>query len=324
MTHRGWRAALCGWALAAALAAPLPGLCQAPQAAQGLDAPTLETLLSADAAPAPRRQALQALVASAQGGNGWSAYVLGALYRSGRDHPARLVDRDPDTARHWLTRCIDGTDCPLLALASLAELELAAGNTKPAMQWAQAWVVLDREFSRRAAGESGQAAGGLKALTRTSYHAYLLERCYAAMAGEDDPDARGLAWFNELRAPKGKALDRMLFSALDAGSATGRGFDGGMRHTAQNQKQRTLEPGTAVARQPALGVYLYRGRPQGGRAEAVETIEALPYPMNAFGLKALARETRMTGYEAPAGERRYVVLPVALGQADYYLFDPKK
>ena len=77
------------------------------------------------------------------------------------------------------------------------------------------------------------------------------------------------------------------------------------------------------AAQPALGIYLYRGDPDGGRAESIQTIEALPNPLNTFGIKALARATRMKPYDAPANERRYAIMPLAFNQYDYYLFDPK-
>lgn len=325
MTRRGWRGWLRAWTGMLLLAMALPGAGHAAARPSALQASTLETLLSPDADSAARKQGLQALVASAQGGNGWSAYVLGALYRSGRDHPARLVDRDPDTARHWFIRCVESAGCPLLALASLAELELAEGNPEPAMQWAQAWVALDREFTRQVGEPDRSSPTSLRALTQTSYHAYLVERCYALMPGpEGDKDRRGRAWFDALRVQRGKALDRMLFAAVDARSALPGGTDDGLRPMSENQRRRTLDPRAAVARQPALGVYLYRGNPRGGQAESVQTIEALPNPMQSFGLKALARETRMTGYDAPAGERRYVVLPLALGRTDYYLFEPRR
>lgn len=290
----------------------------------GPDAKQRESLLSPEVDDALRRQALQALVAQAHAGSGWSAYVLGALYRSGKDHPAKLVERDPDTARHWLLKCVDSQDCPLLALASLAELELAEGQANPAMQWAQAWVVLDRELSARSAEQPSDSRNSLRALMRTSYHAYLIERCYRLMGGKaSERDARGMGWFNELRAQKGKALDRMLFAAVDARSDLAGATGGGLEPSAENQRQRTLDASVPMPRQPAMGVYLYRGNPQGGRAESVETIEALPNPMKTFGLERMARDTSMKPYAADAGERRHVVLPLAFGQSDYYLFDPK-
>lgn len=289
-----------------------------------LDGPALETLLDPDAAPASRQHMLQAVVARAQAGDAWAAYLLGALYRSGKDHPAKLVERDPDTARHWLLRCVESQGCPLLALASLAELELAERQAKPAMQWAQAWVVLDRAFEARLPDDSGRPRSSLRTLMRTSYHAYLIERCYALMGGsEADRNRQGLAWFNELRAKSGKALDRMLFTALDERSDIAAPVDQGLQPTAENQRTRTLDPDDPAPRQPAMGVYLYRGDPAGGRAEAVQTIETLPNPMQTFGMKAIVRSMRMKAYQATGDDRRYAIVPLSMGQSNYYLFDPK-
>lgn len=295
----------------------------APGAPQPLDARTIETLLEEESEPASRQQALREVVARAQAGEAWSAYLLGALYRSGMDHPARLFERDPDTARHWLMRCVGSAGCPLLALASLAELELAERRAKPAMQWAQAWVVLDRELAERLRAGDEPSSTSLRALMRTSYHAYLIERCYALMQGSQaERDAQGLAWFNELRATHGKALDRMFFAALDERTDLLTPIDQGLEPSAENQRRRTIDGNAPAPRQPALGVYLYRGDPAGGPAEAVQTIEALPNPMKTFGMRTLARSMRTKPYQATAGERRYAVLPLAFGQSDYYLFDP--
>lgn len=242
----------------------------APQPSPPMDARALESLLSPEANPDLRKAALQDVVARAQAGEGWPAFVLGALYRSGRDHPARLVDRDPDTARHWLTLCVDrARDCPLVALASLAELELAENQVKPAMQWAQAYAVLGRELSARRAEQAGTPERGRDARTGSSYSAYLVERIYRRMPtlskGADDI---GLGWFNELRRQRGKALDRMFFVALD-GTGANLIAGPGLQPSAENQRNRTLDGTTSHPRQPAYGIFLARGRPDGGTAEAV-------------------------------------------------------
>ena len=288
-----------------------------------MDARQLETLLSADANVDLRKAALQGVVARAQGGDGWSAFLLGALYRSGKDHPAKLMDRDPDTARHWLELCVDRAPrCPLLALTSLAELELAENNVKPAMQWAQAYAVLDRELGTRQAAKGDVPERRRDAELRTSYHAYLLERLYRRMPtlGKDADDI-GLAWFTELRKQRGKALDRMFFAALDGDGADSPIADEGLEPSAENQRRRTIDGSTAQPRQPALGLFLVRGNPAGGPAEAVETIESLPNPMKTFGLKGMARSMRTKPYEAPAGTRRYSVLPLSYGRESFYLYD---
>lgn len=86
-------------------AAPAPSA-QASPAAVALQAGDLERLLS-PASGEPVRTALMArLVAQAQG-DGRAAFYLGALFRSGVDHPAQLVERDLETARHSLQKCIE-------------------------------------------------------------------------------------------------------------------------------------------------------------------------------------------------------------------------
>lgn len=292
-------------------------------AAAEMDPRVLETLLAPEADPALRQQALAEVVGRAQAADGWAAYLLGALYRSGKEHPAKLVERDPDTSRYWLLRCVDSEGCPLLALASLAELELAEGQAKPAMQWAQAWIVLDRELTARLPQEDRQSPTSLRALMRTSYHAYLIERCYALMHGnEQERNTQGLAWFNELRAKKGKALDKILFAAIDQRSDTIGPIDHGLEPTAENQRRRTLDGRVPTPRQPALGIYLFRGDPAGGQAESVQTIEALPNPAKTFGMKAMVRSMRTKPYEAPAAARRYAIVPLSFNQSNYYLFEP--
>ena len=94
-----------------------------PATPDGPEPEAMAALLDRDAAPEARDRAMQQLVASAQAGDGHAAFYLGALYRSGMDHPARRVERDVETARFWLEKCVASQRCPLVALASLAELE---------------------------------------------------------------------------------------------------------------------------------------------------------------------------------------------------------
>lgn len=289
----------------------------------GLDAPDLATLLSRDSDAEIRQVLLKRLVAQAQAGNGKAAFYLGAFYRSGKDHPARLVDRELDTARYWLEKCIDSQGCPLFALASLAELELAAGDAKAAMQWAQAWVALEREMDSRSRANDPYRQGKYAPYKFTSYHAYLLERCYEAMPGKkQDRDAQGLVWFNELRARKGKRLDSMLFATIDESMAPATGAD--LEISAQNQRSKKLFGDTMQPSGPAMGLYLYKGSPKGGRGEQVRLIEGWPGPMAAHGLDIVAREIRMKPYPADPPEKRlYTELPVSFNNWDYTLLPTK-
>lgn len=302
-----------------AAASPSPGSAAAvaPAVVPTMALDDLQTLLSVRSVPAARAQMLAQLVALAGKGDGTSAYVLGALYRNGEAHPAHLVPRDLDTARYWLERCLGMPRCPLLALASLAELELSAGNAKPALQWAQGWVALDREFTARAHEMQGRTLRPSQRNRDTAYHAYLLERCYAAMP-LGDRDALGLAWFNEFRVQRGRVLDRLLFAQIDALQA--QTADSGLAARAENQRRKTvLDSPMDLPVTPALSLFLLRGDPQGGRPEAALVIEALPSPNAARGLEALARDFKTAPYPAQAGQRRYDMIPMSFNRGPYAL-----
>lgn len=300
-----------------------------PAAVEPMAPAELEALLSGETDPATRQASMLKLVGLAQSGQGYPAFILGVLYRHGMEHPARLVERDEETARHWLEKCVESKGCPLLALASLAELELAAGNAKPAMQWAQAWVVLDREHERRS--RNGPPRTREEEYQYTSYQAYLIGRCYKIMPNTRDASALGKQWFNELRVARGAALDRMLFDAADSASgwnsvSGSSGAPGeGLQISAENQRRKEVQPEVPQPLSPAMGLYLYRGAPAGGRAENIQLIEALPAPIAARGLMQLARNLRTKPY-APSdnGARWYAFVPVSYNDWAHSLVPDKK
>lgn len=300
-----------------------------PAAPEMVQPAELEALLSRDTDPAAREASMRKLVSLAQSGHGYSAFILGVLYRHGMDHPARLVERDDETARHWLDKCVDSKGCPLIVLASLAELELAAGNTRPAMQWAQTWVVLDRELTRQSRTRPLRTRD--EEYQYTSYQAYLIGRCYKVMPNTRDPSALGMQWFNELRGERGKSLDRMLFDSLDSGASWNSGSASvgapshGLEITAENQRRKEVEASAPQPVSPALGLYLYRGSPTGGRAENIVLVEALPTPLAARGLMQMARSVRTRPYGQDDGSaRRYGLIPVSYNDWQYSLVPVEK
>lgn len=280
----------------------------------------LETLLDRDAPKDAREAAMQQLVAHAQAGDGYSAFYLGALYRQGMDHPAQLVEKDVETARFWLEKCVESARCPLFALASLAELELAAGKAKPAMQWAQAWVVLDRELDNRTRGTRPHQNTTDAQYKNTAYHAYLIERGYKAMAKAKDADALAREWFDELRKARGAQLDRMLFAQLEGEGGTATWSSSKLQMSAENQREKIMAPDARVPLGPSLGLFLYRGNPAGGRAESLWMIEGLPTPASARGLDVQARSFRIKPYElGEDGKRAYALLPISFNDGGYSL-----
>src|SRR5690349_7948203 len=124
--------------------------------------------------PALRQASLQRLIADSRlEGNSYSRYLLGNLYRLGRKHPAALVDRDLAKARPLLSNAaLDGY---LMAMAGMAEIELANGEAMSAMVWAQAY---HHYFERQKAGEGGKKA----------YVADLLDRIYARLGRSKEVD----------------------------------------------------------------------------------------------------------------------------------------
>ena len=294
-----------------------------PTAPDGPEPEAMEALLDREAPPAARDRAMQQLVASAQAGDGHAAFYLGALYRHGMDHPARRVERDVETARFWLEKCVASPRCPLVALASLAELELAVGNAKPAMQWAQAWVVLDREQEKRTRGDRPQDNTHDMPYRNTAYHAFLIDRCYKAMAPARDVDALGRSWFQELARTHGAHLDRMLQASLEDTPAGGE--DGGdvrprLQIATEAQRTKIMGGDARIPLGPSLGLFLYRGNPAGGRADGLWMIEALPNPAGARGLEAQARSVRTLPYTPVAdGRRAYAYLPMTFNDGVWSL-----
>ncbi len=124
-----------------------------------------------------RAEHLDRLESWARRGSRYSRYVLGTLYRLGRDHPARLVREDYDKAAGLLGHAALAGE--LYAMAGMAELELTAGRPMDGMMWAQAFVTFGDRFH------------GLGNRSSRGYEAWLIQRLEDAMAvGARVADAR--------------------------------------------------------------------------------------------------------------------------------------
>ena len=110
-----------------------------------------------------KRSHLSAFKADALAGNTNARYVLGAFYRLGEQHPARLVTKDLEQARAFMSNA--AVDGDILAMAAMAELELEARNYRAAMLWAQVYAY----FSK-------QQAKSVKLKINFAYQASLLKR----------------------------------------------------------------------------------------------------------------------------------------------------
>ncbi|MGH8077675.1 MAG: hypothetical protein ACREPE_10165, partial [Lysobacter sp.] len=71
---------------------------------------------------------------------------------------------------------------------------------------------------------------------------------------------------------------------------------------------------------PAIGLYMLRAAPHGGRAENVLLIEALPSPRDALGLEGVARRFESKAYRLETAEnRRYGFMPITVSDWRYAL-----
>lgn len=266
----------------------------------------IETLFSVDTDPGTRAKVLKRAVELAMAGDGLAAFDLGVLYRHGPDHPSRAVERNVDTARYWLEKCVESENCPDMALASLAELELAAGNDKAATQWAQAWTALQKvlDDDRR---KSGNKAGS------DAYAAYLLSRCYERIESSKRKELIA-QWYKEMIDKRGEQLGRMrAWQRQDVAQERERWADFFM---SKSPKAITLRPPDA----PSLGFFLLRAAPAGGRAEAVILIEALPGPGKMGDFRNIVGRFQSKPY-SPTEEdpKRYGFMPIAFDDPRYGL-----
>lgn len=296
-------------ALALVLAMPVAGLAAdtpASAAKDELAGEEVEALFSPAADTAAHASALKHAVRLAMAGDGRAAFYLGVVYRHGEEHPSQAVERNVETGRYWLEKCVGSERCPAMALASLAELELKAGNDKAAMQWAQAWATMEQQIEKKRETPS-QAPG------RDAYAAHLLSRCFERLPRSTRDDLAS-QWFKELLDQRGKQLDRML--------------DGELKGS-ENEKERWTSFFVRKSRTvritrppdvPSMALFLLRAAPAGGRAENVTLIEGVPNPNKLGDFGGLLGRFESKPYPpSESGAKHYAFLPIMLSDPRYGL-----
>jgi len=99
-------------------------------------------LLSPDTPASDRSQQLQKLQARAENRGPRALYLLGTLYRLGDAHPSKVLPRDLDKARNYLSNAaILGLVNPM---AGMAELELEANRPLDALTWTYIYLHYQR------------------------------------------------------------------------------------------------------------------------------------------------------------------------------------
>jgi hypothetical protein len=134
-----------------------------------------EVLLDTDQPAALRSVELSKLTESADAGNRDDQYLLGTLYRLGRQHPSKLEGQDLGKAEIYLSNA--ATHGILNAMAGMAEIELNRNRPLQAMIWTQAYIhykdVEQKKFS-------------LLEDKNNEYQASLLSRCLSMLGRRFD------------------------------------------------------------------------------------------------------------------------------------------
>jgi hypothetical protein len=264
-------------------------------------------LLDPETSEADRAPAMQRRVGAALGGDGRASHLLGALFRSGPDHPSKATVRDPDSARHWLELCLTQAHCPRLTLATLAELELAEGHGPRAMLWAQLATIAEREVHRIHA----ERGSGSAMQPRQAYNAALLRRVYDVLPADqrdDAVDAVLQAWLATNEAVLVRIVNDDVHDSVeaDAGKLVERVTSGPV----------SIPPGPIAAH----AVFLVRVRPESALADGVLLIDGLPRPADVVPLRRVARGFRYKPFAAVDGETaRYLASPLSLDDGRFAL-----
>lgn len=235
-----------------------------------------------------------------------SLYGLGALYRLGREHPAGLVDQDLAKARRYYEQATLGGN--IEALASLAELELAAGQPMQAMMWTQVYVKAKRI--------SGRGLG-------LGYPAHLLKRVLAKLPPSSQAEQeRQLAVFMQVQGDKFRAWQARPVAA-DAAPAC-RTVNDDWPISLATERDKLARPKGRPARaleSASSGFTMFRlsVHPDGSIAD-VRVIESVPTARMAAQLEPLVREMYFNAVDASAPQRQAFV-PLSLDRGEVRLRD---
>jgi hypothetical protein len=232
-------------------------------------------------------------------------YGLGALYRLGRDHPAGLVDQDLAKARRFYEQA--SLDGHIEALASLAELELAAGQPMQAMLWAQVYVKAKRISGR------GRGLG---------YPAYLLKRVSARLPpGSGAEQDRQLALFMRNQGEKFRA--RLARPKAEDATPDCRTVEDDWPTSLANRAQVSLPKGRSAlaldAATSGFALFSLTVDPDGRIAE-VRVIDSVPTGWMAVQMDTLVREMQFNPVDPSAPQRR-VLMPLSLDRGEARLLD---
>lgn len=280
----------------------------AASAASDYDPAVHAALLDPDSSPDARAAALKTTFETADAGNAIAAFQLAALFRSGPAHPAAATDRDPDTARFWLERCLSLAGCPRAVFATMAELLLEQGQPRDAMAWAQAAALAEREVLAELDARGLSDGKGAS----QSYHGALLKRVFLSLPRTQADEAAVREDFTAWLAQLEPTLQRIVAAEVDAHAAPETALLRGVK-----APQRIAVP--AVASQ---ALFLTRMSQGATRADLALMIDGLPTPRDARILRKAAIGVRFDPLELPDGNSLlYIISPIGLDDGRFVLRD---
>lgn len=234
---------------------------------------------------------------------------LGALYRLGRDHPASLVDQDLAKARRYLEE--SAMRGQVEASASLAELELAAGQPMQAMMWAQVFV---KAMRVRDAANNQQG-----------YPAHLLRRVQVELpANSREEQARQLSEFMRVQGEKFRSTMAMakVKAAATAPTCRAVNHDWPIRFEGKHPRPAWSPGRGARGRDPASSgftMFHLTVAPDGSVTD-LRVAESVPTASMALQTDYLARHMRFNAVD-PAAPPRQALLPLSLDLGEARLRD---
>lgn len=254
----------------------------------------LAILLDPDADPDARQAQLRLLEARAAQGTRWSNYVLGSLYRLGKQHPAELVERDADRATVHLRQAALAGET--YAMSGLSELLLLEGEPRAALVWAHAFVHYRRVF--------GQLAGH-PSERRQAYAASLLLRCRSTMERSTGDRSPIQADLDEFVARHDAGIRAGMIESLQATADT---LEARPNNALTQVSSRTLRRSMVEAGEPGLALYRI-GVGRDGRVKRVLIVDTAPDRRFGWRMRSIARATRFNPSPG-ADPLRWAVLPM--------------
>ena len=265
-----------------------------------------------DAAQGLERQLVEAgrVRAVAETGDPYAQYLLGTLYRLGKNHPAKLFERDDEKAGKYLSNA--AVNGQVLAMAGMAELEWRRKQPMKAMIWAQAFARYEPVY---------QASLNDHHPVHQAYAAFLLQRSFDAL-GHGDAVQKQIGQYSldfqqqydtKLRAAISASREKQTHSIKGDGDDLRQVLPGKIDPVMSNLSEQRL-------RNSGYAIFLV-GVNAKGRVEKLIAVDSLPDEIYAAGLEGVLRRTHFSTAKKTTA-LRWAYVPVSYDDQSVELIHP--